>query len=339
MEYNVVEYTKKIVAKHTPLCRYNGEQDFAQWQNQCKEKLAELLGMEAFEKCEPNLQIEYIKDEGDYTDTRFSFQVEEGLYAPCHLLTPKNVTGKLPVIICLQGHTTGMHMSINKPKYERDVQMLAGCPERAIAVEATKRGYATISLEQRYMGERGHSEDGTPICCSGDAVASLLMGRTNVGGRVWDIQRLIDVIETDFPRLDKDRIGCMGGSGGGTATFYAACLEDRIQYCNPNVAVCTYRDSIVAMHHCACNYVPGIAKYFDMGDLGGLVAPRKMVMSNGKEDPIFPIEGAIESAEIIKKLYKAAGAEDNFVFYIGDGGHQAYTGAVMDILEEMLAEE
>lgn len=336
MEYNVIEYTKKMIGKHTPLYRYDGQLDFSKWQKQCKEKLAELLGIDDFEKCKPDLQIEYVNNEDDYTETRFSFQVEEGLYAPCHLLTPKNVTGKLPVIICLQGHTTGMHISINKPQYDGDFKMLADCPERALAVEVVKRGYAAITLEQRYMGERGHSEDGTPICCSGSAVVSSLMGRTNAGGRVWDVQRLIDVIETDFPQLDKDRIGCMGGSGGGTTTFYAACLEERIKYCNSNVAVCTYRDSIVAMHHCPCNYVPGIAKYFDMGDLGGLVAPRKMVMSSGKEDPIFPIAGAIESAEIIKQLYKTAGAEENFAFYIGDGGHQAYTGAVMDIFEEML---
>jgi len=338
MTYSTVEYTKKIVAKHIPLYRYNGVQDFKEWQIQCKEKLAELLGMDSFEKCESDLQIEYVHEEENYTDTRFVFQVEEGLYAPCHLLMPKNAEGKLPVIICLQGHTTGMHVSLGKPQYERDSQMLASCSERALAVEVVKRGYAAIALEQRYMGERGHDEDGTPICCGGKAMASLLLGRTNIGGRVWDIQRLIDVIEHDFPQLDQDKIGCMGGSGGGTATFYAACLDERITYCNPNVAVCTYRDSIVAMHHCACNYVPGIAKYFDMGDLGGLIAPRKMVVSNGKEDPIFPIEGAIESANIIKQLYERAGAAENFAFYIGDGGHQAYTGAVMELLEEMLSE-
>jgi len=335
MEYSVVEYTKKIIEKHTPLYRYDNKQDFGLWQVQSKEKLAQLLGMNAFEKCEPDLQIEYVKDEGTYINTRFSFQVEEGLYAPCHLLIPKIAEGKIPVFICLQGHSTGMHMSLGKPKYERDEKMLEGCPERAIAIEAVKRGYAAIALEQRYMGERGHSEDGTPICCSGDALSSILMGRTNVGERVWDIQRLIDVIETNFPQLDKDRIGCMGGSGGGTATFYAACLEERIKYCNANTSICTYKDSIVAKHHCACNYIPGIARFFDMGDLGGLVAPRKMVMSNGGKDPIFKIEGAIESAKIIKQLYKAAGAEDNFAFYIGDGGHQAYTCAALDILEEM----
>lgn len=334
MEYNVLEYTERMIAKQKISYRYDGRQEFCKWQKKAREKLTELLRMDAYEPCEPKLQIEYVNDEGDYEDMRFNFQVEEGLYAPCHLLTPKNIVGKLPVIICLQGHSTGMHMSLGKPKYKADFDKLAVCPERALATEAVKRGYAAIALEQRYMGERGHGEEGIPACYKGLSMASLLIGRTNIGERVWDIQRLIDVIENAFPKLDKERIGCMGCSGGGTATYYAACLDKRIKFCNPNVAICTFKDSIAAQHHCPCNYVPNIAKYFDMGDLGGLIAPRKMVVSSGKMDPYFPITGAIESVERIKQLYKNAGAEEKFVFYIGEGGHQAYTSAVLDIFDK-----
>ena len=65
----------------------------------------------------------------------------------------------------------------------------------------------------------------------------------------------------------------MGESGGGTATYYTACIDDRFELYVPIVALCTYEESIMAISHCTCNYIPGIAKYFDMGDLAILIAP------------------------------------------------------------------
>ncbi len=50
-------------------------------------------------------------------------------------------------------------------------------------------------------------------------MAAQLIGRTTIGERVWDVQRVIDVLEKHFPQVDSGNIMCTGGSGGGTATF------------------------------------------------------------------------------------------------------------------------
>ena len=92
----------------------------------------------------------------------------------------------------------------------------------------------------------------------------------------------------------------------------------------PSCAVCTYKHSIAAMEHCVCNFIPNIANYFDMGDLAGMIAPRKLVVVNGKSDNIFPDEGVRESYEIIKKMYEAAGVPDNCALVTGNGGHRFY---------------
>ena len=34
--------------------------------------------------------------------------------------------------------------------------------------------------------------------------------------------------------------------------------------------------------HCTCNFIPRIANHFDMGDIAGLIAPRGLVIVNGK---------------------------------------------------------
>mgnify|MGYP006923227802 CR=1 FL=1 len=37
-----------------------------------------------------------------------------------------------------------------------------------------------------------------------------------------------------------------------------------------------------------------------------------------------PIDGVMESYEIIERMYKASGAENNVKLVIGDGGHRFY---------------
>ena len=77
-----------------------------------------------------------------------------------------------------------------------------------------------------------------------------------------------------------------GNSGGGTATIYASALLENIKVSMPSCALCTYKDSIGAMHHCTCNFVPNIAIDFDMGDLCGLIAPRKLIVVSGGQQGI-----------------------------------------------------
>ena len=54
----------------------------------------------------------------------------------------------------------------------------------------------------------------------------------------------------------------MGMSGGGTATYYAACFEKRFDVYLPGASLCSFKDSIIELCHCSCNYVPKIAEYF-----------------------------------------------------------------------------
>ena len=187
------------------------------------------------------------------------------------------------------------------------------------------------------MGQCGNQEDGSPGCLvAGNA--ALLLGRTLIGGRVWDVMRVVDAVETYFSdRITMEGSLLMGLSGGGTATYYTACLEPRFSCYMPAGAVCTYKDSIVAMQHCTCNYIPGIAKWFDMGDLAAMIAPRKLVIVHGKDDPIFPIEGTEECFRIIQELYHTAGAADHCELVVGDGPHRFFEAeawpAVLNMLE------
>mgnify|MGYP003349230786 CR=1 FL=1 len=57
--------------------------------------------------------------------------------------------------------------------------------------------------------------------CRSQLMHCLLAGRTAVGERVWDLQRLLDWAVT-LPGADSRRVLMMGNSGGGMVTMFAA---------------------------------------------------------------------------------------------------------------------
>jgi hypothetical protein len=127
----------------------------------------------------------------------------------------------------------------------------------------------------------------------------------------------------------------MGNSGGGTATIYASAIDERINVSMPSCALCTYKDSIGAMKHCVCNYIPNIALDFDMGDLCGLIAPRKLIAVSGAEDKIFPHDGVAESIEVASLYYRAAGAPDGYKWIEGPEGHRFYAALAWPVFHKL----
>ena len=256
----------------------------------------------------------------DFSLIRFRFQSEENYFVPCYLLFPKGATGKIPLVVCLQGHGKGAHASLGRTKYEGEV--IAG-GDRDYALQIVSHGMAALAIEQRNFGECGGTEKGPD--CYISAMTAIMLGRTTIGERAWDISRALDVVLDRFgDRVDENKIACMGNSGGGTATLYAACLDERIAAAMSSCAVSTYYESIAKVKHCACNFVPSIALNFDMGDLCGLVAPRPLVVVSGQQDLIFPIESAKECFELAKDYYRAAGAPDSCAMVVGAEGHRFY---------------
>lgn len=326
------EHNKELIQNVTPSMACDVS-SFEEWQCAARQTLSQLLGMDRFQKTEPDLVVEYEREIDGATEIRFTYQSEAGYRVPCHLLLPDGVE-RPPVMICLQGHSKGMHISLGRAKFEGDEESIHG-GDRDFCVRAVKEGFAAIAVEQRNFGECGGDENG-PHCFE-SGLTALLMGRTTIGERVWDISRLIDVIETKFDHLvDKEKICCMGNSGGGTATAYAAALDDRIVLAVPSCAMCTYKDSIGAMTHCCCNYVPHIAEYFDMGDLMAMTYPKYYVQVSGVEDSIFPLFAAEQVFESGKRAYDALGGGDRCTLVKGSGGHRFYADDTWPIVHRYL---
>lgn len=323
------EYDK--LRSFNPLLSFNNSQDLYTWKNNSRDKLNELLGL-PLERCDTDYTEEYSIEFDDYTETRFLVQTEPDYYVPCHLLIPKNIV-KAPLTICLSGHGAGMSLALGRIKQDKDRASLEEWPHRAMAPRSIREGRCALVIEARNFGESSLTGYGTS--CTEAAKIAILMGRTLIGERCWDAMRILDVIPSHFPQVDMTDIVCTGNSGGGTVTYYLSCLDERITVCAPSCAVCTYEDSIAAMPHCLCNHIPSIRKYFEMADLAGLIAPRKLIVAAGINDSIFPIFGVKRAFAQIERIYNTAGKSENCALVIGDKGHYNYADLIWSKIHEM----
>lgn len=327
------EFNKEKLRKAMPSMSFvNG--DLAAWKTSAREKLTELLGLDRFVQTSSEIQIEYEQQCEGVKEIRFTFQSEAGYRVPCHLFLPQGVV-KPPVMLCIQGHSRGMHVSMGKVHYEDD-WVLVNQDDQDFCVQAVANGFAAVALEQRNFGECGHGQNSGPQCFE-SAMTALLTGRTTIGERVWDICRLIDVLETEFSDdLDMEKLCCVGHSGGGTAVIYTAALEDRIKLVMPSCAMCTFKDSIGAMHHCACNYVPQIANYFEMSDLMAMAYPKFFIQVSGEMDEIFPVHAAEEVFNAGRAVYAQLGAEERCKLLIGKGGHRFFAAQAWPAVHQFM---
>lgn len=294
-----------------PALSYDESKPYKEWKAQMREKFIELTGIKKIEKnaCPLHLEIESEEQKDGYKQIRFVFESEKGAFVPCYLLIPDTGKEKYPVAITMQGHSTGFHNSVGIVKYEQDE---AYQPRGQFAIQAVKRGFIALAIEQRGMGERRPvgSNWGEANMCEYEAHIALLLGRTILGERIWDISRAIDIL-ANFPQCDTDKILITGNSGGGTISYYASCYDERIKLSVPSCAFCSYERSILTMFHCSCNFIPRAYEWFEMQDLSCLIAPRRLSVVAGREDPIFLIDGVEKGYETVEKVYKRENASEN----------------------------
>lgn len=320
-KYNPIKPLINTMNSQTPKLEFSQSTDFKQWRKLAYNKLIELTGYDRFQKVEPELDVEYKKEYDSYLEIRFNMKTEVDFEMPCYLLIPKGVENP-PLMICIQGHDVTMENSIGKDRFGRSKEETEiGCD---FALQAINHNMAALCIEQRGMGERKENIETKSTECHLPTMTELLLGRTIIGARVWDIARAIDVMEEYFTEIDAKRIYIVGNSGGGTVSYYATCLEHRIKAVMPSCSVSSFKHSIATIKHCVCNHIPHILDSFDMGDLAGLIAPRPIVVVAGKGDTIFPIVGILDAYKKIESIYDTLGDKDNCTLIVGDNGHHFY---------------
>ncbi len=301
------------------------------WQKGLKSKISELTGLsrKPVEKCDLHVRSLWKRDHEYGTIEKIVFTSEPGYDVPAYVCIPHGAVAPMPFFVCLQGHSTGMHVSI-AVEQEDEITPKFDDGDRDFGLNAMRYGVAAVCIEQRAFGECEDRRGGVNRCHNPSALA-MMMGRTLLGDRIYDIDRAIDYI---LSRGDADpaRIGVMGNSGGGTASLFSGGLLDRITHVMPSCGFCSFKDSIMSIDHCICNYVPQLLLWAESSDVAGLAAPKPMVIVSGIEDPIFPIKPAKEQFAQLKNIYRAFGAEERCHHVLGNGGHRFYADEAWPVM-------
>ncbi|NQT18605.1 MAG: dienelactone hydrolase family protein [Planctomycetes bacterium] len=313
------------------------------WQRRTRKALIEVIGFHDSPKAAPAPGKLESVDKGDYVRNKILIRTAENTTMPVYMLLPKRTPRPMPVVLALHGHGYGVKDIVglwedgnerNKPDgYHKD-----------FAVALCRRGFAVAAPEISCFGER-HTDfsylnttigQGPPDTCTHTAMLAFHLGKSVVGLRTRDAMALVDYLETRND-VDTARLGAMGISGGGMHTFFSTCLDERIKACVVSGYYSSFKSSILAMSHCACNFVPGLHRFGEMHDLVGLIAPRPMLVEAATYDPIFPIAAVRRGVARARKVYELFGAEKKLETDYFEGRHQISGARAYDFLWEKLA--
>lgn len=307
----------------------------AAWQDLLRPRVRDLLGIPREERVPLDPRRLWSDDSPLGTIEKVAFTAEPYADVLAYFCVPNGLEPPYPTVICLQGHSTGMHLSIGRDRHDES-RTIEAEGDRDFALGAMRHGFAALCIEQRSFGERAEwRQEQRSHGCHDAAMQALMLGRTLVGERVFDVDRGLDYLAARGD-VDMSRVGVMGNSGGGTVAIYAAAVLDRIAFAMPSCAFCSFTDSIMSIYHCADNYIPGLLRLAECADVLGLFAPKPVVVVAGRDDPIFPLHGVRSEFERLRRIYAAAGAPDSCALVVGDGGHRFFEGEAWRALGEVL---
>ncbi len=332
-EPRIINHLSRLYQVEQRQFRFRGgtAEDFHRWQRDSRPRLKRLLGLDRMERelheHAPTVELDQPEQLEGFTRRLGRIETEPGWPVEFWMLRPDG-DGPFPLAVMPHGHAARGHDTYagvhrGDPERIRKITEL----DADVAVQGAREGFLAIAVNTRGwqancipdLNERHDGRD-----CHSHSIHALLAGRTALGERIWDLQRVIDWAVT-LPDSVDGYILMMGNSGGGMATTYAAACDTRVTVAVPSCSFSTYAGQNGLVHHCDCNIVPGIYRFGEFSDVAGLIAPRHLLIVNGREDPLFPHREVERPVAEVAAIYAAAGVPERFEHRWGPKGHQFYS--------------
>ena len=297
------------------------------WQAETRTALETQIGFQDLPRVDPQPELLESVDRGSFIRHKILLSTSTNIHMPFYLLLPKNKKPPFPVVVAFHGHGYGVKDIVGL--WENGEERLT--PDgyhKDFGIALCEHGFAVAAPEISCFGERqsdfSHLNTSigapVPVTCDHTAKLAFHLGGSVIGLRVFDAKRLVDYLQTRT-ELDCSRLGAMGISGGGMHTFYSTCLDERIKAAVISGYFSTFQDSILAMHHCTCNFVPGLMQFGEIYDLAGLLAPRPILIEAGSHDSIFPLEAVKKSVGKTRDIYSLFGEPNGVETDYFEGRH------------------
>lgn len=334
LDYTTLTALWQAQQQQTPRYAFRAQThaEWASWRQALTARLRERLGGFPKERAPLESVLLSVTDYADYRQEQVAFQSEAGVYVPCYVLIPRHIDPPYRPVVALHGHGSGgaahvVGLTVDPATQDAEAEHIR-LHNYDYGRQLAQQGFLVFVPEQRGFGARMEPHPGLIFgselwrsSCRALAYNALMVGKTLLGLRVWDVMRTLDYIASR-PEPMVDGVGCLGLSGGGTTTLYSAALDPRITVAVLSGAFGDFHSSILTTIHCDCNYIPGILQDAEMADIAALIAPRPLLVENGIDDPIFPVAQTRAACEQVAVAYALLGAEERLALDIFAGGHQ-----------------
>ena len=322
---------ERLAFEHKPLCRFGAKRsDFEAWKKTtCPKVLATLGDFPARVPLNPELQVEWqenglgkqrwIIDVGRHISAIFQINIPEGL-------KPHN---KYPAILCWHGHTLFGKEAVMGDESSPEKREFVKRHNYNYGHQMAKAGFVTYAIDWFGRGDRNDDAKPNWRCQNGgnrDWCNLYYLHATMLGMTPLAMNIIHGMAATDFacsfPFVDKNRLGVMGLSGGGTMTTWTALCDGRMKAAE----IICYSDlfslfGVRDANYCGMQVAPGLFKLVDLPDLQGLLAPKPLLIDIGIYDVCFCVNGAMACFRRLKKIYAAAKAEKQLEQDLFPGEH------------------
>ena len=322
--------------------------DFEAWQIATRARLFDLLGLSIMD-CAPIevRELDRVQISGGIVRTHAMLQVEHNVWMPFYLLEPQaprlDAHGRKRCYICPHGHQGAGAASVagvtGVPAVDDAVRKF----NYDYGLRLARMGYVTVCPDARGWGYRrdwkGQGDDENSFLrgtCLNQARMAEPLGLTVAGLNAWDNMRLIDYLESRGD-IAMDDLGCFGFSGGGYMTLYLAALDPRVRKAFVSGYLYGVDDSLLHLNgNCSCNYVPGLWRLLDMGDIASLIAPRPLLVQSCEGDHLNGARGLAnvdEQLDIVRDAYELVGHADDLSHEVCPGGHHLGVARLAEDIE------
>ena len=219
----------------------------------------------------------------DYSVSKVYFESLPGFFVTGNLYRPLG-DGPFPAVLSPHGHWAYGRLE-NTP--------LNSGPGRAINL--ARQGFVVFTYDM--VGYNDSQQ--VPHTFSGQR--EYLWGLSLSGLQLWNSIRSIDFLES-LPYVRRDRIAMTGESGGGTQTFLASAIDDRIA-----VSVPVNMISLHMQGGCICENPPGLRLDTNNVEIAATIAPRPLLMISATGDwTAETLENEYPAVRAIYGLFDAA---------------------------------
>lgn len=311
-------------------------EEFEAWSQVARTRLSDVLGLSLMEPVDPAVEVlSRTPIAGGIVRTHARLLVERDVWMTFYLLEPRDprrdAAGRRRCIICPHGHQGAGAASVagvlGVPAVDDAVRKF----NYDYGLRLARMGYVTVCPDARGWGMRrdwkGQGDDERSYLrgtCLNQTRMAEPLGLTLAGLNTWDNMRLIDYLAARGDIVMHD-LACFGFSGGGLMTLYLAALDPRVKRAFISGYLYGAGDALLHLNgNCSCNYVPGLWRLFDMGDIASLIAPRPLFVQSCADDHLNGERGLTnvdEQLDIVRHAYEVAGHADNLAHEVCPGGH------------------